>query len=255
MNFVSNFCTDVGITKRVNQDSLCIKQAQTSQGKILMAVICDGMGGMKSGEIASAMTVSAFSDWFLKELPTLLNDNLTEVIEQQWNKLIITSNEKIRQYGIEHDIQLGTTVTAVLILENGICYLSHVGDTRLYMINQKTEQITEDQTLVAREVRDGIITAEQAIADSRRSILLQCVGVSEKVYPFFGTYTYTAGMSFLLCTDGFWHGFEQNRMQYYCERKSWTSMEIEETLRFIVEQNKKNGEKDNITAILIDARE
>ena len=79
MNFVSNCCTDVGITKRVNQDSLCIKQAQTSQGKILMAVICDGMGGMKSGEIASAMTVSAFSDWFLKELPTLLNDNLTEV--------------------------------------------------------------------------------------------------------------------------------------------------------------------------------
>ena len=72
MNYSIALHTDVGIRKETNQDSMCVKQAETEKGQILLAIICDGMGGLEKGEVASATVINAFSAWFEEELPIIL---------------------------------------------------------------------------------------------------------------------------------------------------------------------------------------
>lgn len=69
MNYLTSIHTDAGIRKDRNQDSVLIETAATDYGQILLSVVCDGMGGLAKGEVASAMLVKAFSGWFHQELP------------------------------------------------------------------------------------------------------------------------------------------------------------------------------------------
>ena len=68
MNYNIALHTDVGIRKETNQDSMCVKQAETEKGQILLAIICDGMGGLSQGELASATVVRDFDKWFISSL-------------------------------------------------------------------------------------------------------------------------------------------------------------------------------------------
>ena len=72
MEFLSVLHSDVGIRKKTNQDSVLIKEAMTDYGRIMLAVICDGMGGLAKGEIASASLIRAFLSWFEKDFPEIL---------------------------------------------------------------------------------------------------------------------------------------------------------------------------------------
>ena len=67
--YITAYGTDIGTKKKVNQDSLCVKIAVVKDKTVCMAVLCDGMGGLSKGELASATVVQGFSDWFMKTLP------------------------------------------------------------------------------------------------------------------------------------------------------------------------------------------
>jgi serine/threonine protein phosphatase PrpC len=90
---------------------------------------------------------------------------------------ISTLNQRIFSYGQKNNIQMGTTLTLILMIE-GNAFVAHVGDSRLYGMTEAGElnQLTEDQSLVAREVKMGRLTPEQAEVDPRKNVLLQCVG-------------------------------------------------------------------------------
>ena len=178
MNFLVESHTDVGIKKTTNQDSFCAKIANTSLGKVVFVVLCDGMGGLAKGELASATVVRAFSKWFCERFPVLISEGITaELIREEWEKIVLEQNGKIANYGKRNEVSLGTTLTSMLIV-NDIYYIVNVGDSRAYEITDYVRQITKDHTLVAREVERGNITQEQAQKDPRRNILLQCVGAS-----------------------------------------------------------------------------
>ena len=170
--------TDVGIRKETNQDSLCVRQAETDKGLILFAVLCDGMGGLAKGEVASATVITAFARWFEEELPRqLAKSTYLEDVRYRWERLIKELNQNIADYGRANHIQLGSTITALIIFEDGRYLIGHVGDTRAYKItNTAMEILTQDQTVVAREIRMGRLTPEQAERDPRRNVLLQCIG-------------------------------------------------------------------------------
>ena len=78
MNFLVSASTDKGIKKNTNQDSLAIKVAETTIGKITLALVCDGMGGLQQGEVASANLTLAFSNWFDNDLPQLLQHGIED---------------------------------------------------------------------------------------------------------------------------------------------------------------------------------
>lgn len=254
--------TDVGTTKAVNQDSLTVKVANTACGEAAIAVICDGMGGLEQGEVASAVVVRAYEQWFLKEFPRLLARGFSETeLEQIWRLLANDCNARIIDYGRERKSAMGTTLTVMLLLD-GRYYVSHVGDCRIYVMGDGMEQLTTDQTYVAREVALGHMTPEQARNDSRRNVLLQCIGTADSVEPDFLYGDLYDGDSFLICSDGFRHALNDTEIYEYChtalEDMEWNvgrrlenSHIMNDQIRYLIDVNKERGEKDNISAVLV----
>ena len=252
MNFIVTANTDVGIVKKTNQDSLLVKTFDTPQGVMALAVLCDGMGGLEKGEVASASVIRAFDNWLMNDFSKLCNSPFEDsVIRAQWEKLVVDENNKIKQYGARQGVSLGTTVTAILITQSRY-YILNVGDSRIYEISDRLNQLTADQTFVAREVALGNMTPEQAETDSRRSVLLQCIGASDEVYPdmFFGDVNNNA--VYMLCSDGFRHEITPDELFRYLNPNALLDdVSMNNNSVALIEMNKQRQERDNISVILI----
>lgn len=252
MNFIISANTDIGIVKETNQDSLTSMVINTPQGRMAFCVLCDGMGGLEKGEVASASVITAFRNWALNDLPQMCQQPLQDaVIRSQWEAIVTQQNNAIKAYGARQGVRLGTTVVAMLLTQTRY-YILNVGDSRAYELTTTMRQITSDQTFVAREVSLGHMTAEEAETDSRRSVLLQCVGASDEVYPdiFFGDVAHDA--TYLLCSDGFRHEITAEEIfeklqpgvlfdDYTMQRNSIS----------LIELNKQRQERDNISVSLV----
>ena len=162
MNFLISSATDKGTTKNTNQDSFNVRVISTSIGKMVFAVLCDGMGGLSKGEVASASLVNAYCKWAESKLPVICEKGITDFeIRSDWVSIATEFNEKIKIYGRKCGLLsgVGTTVTALLLTESRY-YIINVGDTRAYEITDRVKLLTKDQTVVEREVDLGNITPE-----------------------------------------------------------------------------------------------
>lgn len=178
MRFTATADTDIGISKSTNQDSVLIEHADSPNGEVLMAILCDGMGGLAHGELASATVIHAFQNWFEKRLPYELVQPDLNVIGNQWSLMLKELNVKIMSYGATNGINMGTTITGMLFIGDEYLIV-HVGDSRAYFLSNEIQLLTEDQTYVHREIMRGTMTVEQAKVDPKRNMLLQCVGASK----------------------------------------------------------------------------
>ncbi len=252
MNFMISAHTDVGIVKETNQDSLSVMTLNTPQGPMAFAVLCDGMGGLAKGEVASAAVIHAFRRWATEELPKLCAAPLEDVtIRSQWERIITEQNETIKAYGARQGVRLGTTAV-VLLLTQTRSYLLNVGDSRAYLLREGLYQLTADQTFVAREIALGHMTPEQALVDPRRNVLLQCVGASERVFPdmFFGDVQ--PGTVYMLCSDGFRHEITPQEIYEKLQPAAMTDEQAMHRAAWeLVELNKQRRERDNISVALI----
>lgn len=251
-NFNVSYDTDVGIKKKTNQDSILLKGGAAEKEELLLAVICDGMGGMEKGELASATVVRAFSDWFENDY---MNSSMTvsdEMIKKQWQDILEDVNSRLITYGKENQLQLGTTVSAILLKDNGQYVFGHVGDTRIYTLSDTLQQLTEDHTFIAREIKRGNMTIEEAKKDNRRNVLLQCIGVNEFFEPQYENGRLAHGTALLLCSDGFRHMLSEDEISESLNpHKNLDEAQVKEKLREMIEWNKQRMETDNISAIYI----
>lgn len=244
--------TDVGIRRETNQDSICVKIADTAVGEVTMAVICDGMGGLEHGEIASASVVRAMEGWFEQELPRLLAVSDVDRIKLSLEQVIHKQNRNIMEYGQKHYVQLGTTMTALLILGEKLLLISHVGDTRVYRIDSGIHVLTEDQTVVARAIRKGELTEKEAETDSRKNVLLQCIGASKHVEADFIVMKPEKATVYMLCSDGFRHKLTSGEILEGFRPELMLSEDImRNSARQLVELNKARNETDNISVVII----
>lgn len=253
MEIIVSYYTDAGNVKKVNQDSLSVKVVNSPKGKVAFAVVCDGMGGLEHGEIASKEVVLAFSTWFETEFANMFAREEVSVQEiyEQWRQLVKGINEKLSKQASVDGALMGTTASVLLIYEDGYC-LCHVGDSRIYEIHNSVQQLTQDQTLVAMEVEMGNLTKEEALVDPRRSILLQCVGASEVVEPQLETGRIEYDTTFLLCSDGFVHKIEPKELyDWFSPNHVWNKSILTETCKKAVELVEQRGEQDNITVVAI----
>ncbi len=252
MNFIISATTDIGISKSTNQDSLSVKLINTAQGKMVFAILCDGMGGLEKGEVASASVINAFDQWVKNELPSLSEKTIEDgILRAQWERIISAQNESIKSYGARQGVRLGTTVVAILITQTRY-YVINVGDSRAYELSNNIKQITNDQTFVAREVALGNMTAEEAKYDKRRNVLLQCVGASDAVYPdmFFGQPVENS--VYMLCSDGFRHEITAEEIYEKLQPQVLANDTIMATNSMeLIELNKQRSERDNISVALI----
>ena len=266
MNYKVCISTDKGIVKQVNQDATMVKVASTaSHGRIVLGVLCDGMGGLSHGEVASATAIEGFANWFVTDLPrALTRENSTErldtvekpdimtEIEHQWISLVRDINLDILRYGDDNRCRLGTTIVA--FIEVGGDYLiMNVGDSRVYSVeNNQLNLLTHDQSVVQDMIDKGLMTEDEAEKSPQKSILLQCVGASDRVDPQFVRGKVYPGTSIIMCSDGFWRKLSvEEIVNKIVTSRALSEEEMKKELDNMVDLLKQRGETDNISAIHI----
>ena len=253
MDYIVVADTDIGIVKKVNQDSLCVKTAETSRGKAALVMVCDGMGGLAKGELASAEVVHCFSDWFDYDLAYELDNWNWDKVAADTVQRIRDLNKRLISYGEREGIRLGTTATGMLVI-NTQYMIFHVGDTRLYRLSDNITQLTEDHTYVNREMKLGRMTPDEAKNDKRRNALIQCIGVTGEVAPEIKFGNLQDDVNYLVCSDGLRHVVtEEEIFDILSPEHITTRSSMQARLRELIELVKLRDEKDNITGVLFRA--
>lgn len=258
MEYLVAAYTDTGTQKETNQDSICVRRAMVSDvGEVIMAIVCDGMGGLKKGEVASAASVNAFGTWFdknLSSLPTLCGIDFS-LIQRQWTAMIEELHQSLQQYAAKFGAQLGTTITVFFAYADR--YLTmNIGDSRIYERKNALCQLTQDQSLVAREIAAGRITEEESRHHPQRNILLQCLGAGSHITPAFTTGKVRNDALYLLCSDGLVHEMSPEELATRFQAVYLNTKDAMTTaLCEVTELCKSRGETDNITSVLIKTRE
>lgn len=246
--------TDIGIRKQTNQDSVLIHLADTPYGPACLAVICDGMGGLANGELASASVIRAFSNWFRTVFPTLIAggdwDDLR--LERSWDDLLHEQNDRITEYGMVHHSRMGTTAVSLLLFQNRY-HVANVGDSRAYCCTAgNIVQLTKDQSFVQREIDLGRLTPEQARNHPQRSVLLQCIGASDFIDVDFFHGSNEEEAVFFLCSDGFRHVVtEEEIFAQLNPRNVRNEEEMQDRAVYLTDLNKFRKESDNISVALV----
>ncbi|MDR1185333.1 MAG: serine/threonine-protein phosphatase [Coriobacteriales bacterium] len=252
MRLIGAYHSDVGIRKKTNQDALLLMEANTRLGAVALAVICDGMGGLAEGEVASGTVCVGFQQWFLEELPALIEVDCSEGdVKASWEELVFALNARMLSYGDFHHLSLGTTLTALLLI--GTRYLIiNIGDSRVYELSDSLHQLTKDQTVVQREVDLGMITQEDAERDPRANILLQCIGASESIQPQFIMGDTVCDTVYLLCSDGYRHQIRLKELwDHLNPQVIQTEQQLTNNIVYLTDLNKHRRESDNISAVAI----
>lgn len=252
MNYFGAVSTDIGIVKQTNQDSACLKIAEfDGKGQAAMMVICDGMGGLAKGELASATVIKRCAQWFEKELPQKINDYSWEKLSEEWKRMIKEQNQKILEYGKTIGVNLGTTLSAFIVIENNYMIVQ-VGDSRVYEISDTVSQLTEDQTFIRREINAGRMTPEEAAVHPKRNMLLQCVGASRDVEPVVTFGVVVPNTVYMACSDGFRHVLQDNEILDKFNPLNLNSIEsMKQNGDYLIDVVKKRNERDNITVALL----
>lgn len=202
MDYKIAACSDAGRLKKVNQDAFLVKIAATAAGKVCLCVVCDGVGGLSKGELASGTLVRAFDRWFEEDFAEAADRGADpQLARTALCRVILEQNRRLWTYGIRSGAPVGTTVTA-LLLAGGAYYILNVGDSRAYVLDGGIRLLTRDQTCVQYALDQGHITQREARRHPARHVLLQCVGAAGTVSPDFYYGPARPGAAFVLCTDG-----------------------------------------------------
>ena len=205
-DFTVSSLTHKGMKRDGNEDSFCvlIENDSPAYSSGLM-IVADGMGGHQAGEIASSMAVDgvvdSFENFVLKE-----NDSFKKKVKDA-TSFLVKSIEKVNLdiYKASKKPEtegMGTTLTTLLFIEN-IAIIGHVGDSRIYLLRgNEFKQITIDHTWVEGEVKEGRLTADEAITHPMRNILSRAIGNNQKVKVDTDILNLKQGDIILFCSDG-----------------------------------------------------
>lgn len=250
------YATDAGTVKKINQDSLIIMEARVEENDLEFAAVCDGMGGLKNGEFASASMSEDLKVWFEKTVAGLPYGGLARKdLISSLNEAVLWAGRKLRRYREQYG-SCGTTVAGV-VLYRGRYLCVNVGDSRVYKIGKDgIQQLTHDQTVAQQMFDDGKITKKEAAEHPGQSILLQCVGASAEVVPDYTWGVYREGDTFLLCSDGFRHKYSEKEMRSaFHPGKTASEEEMEKAAKKAIDKVMSRRERDNITVVLVAAKE
>lgn len=230
--------------KNMNQDSLLVEHGKMNNDAILLAVCCDGVGGLEKGELASSCVVEAFQYWFEKSLVPSCGTMTIERIEKELMNVIKDINLKI----VEHPIHMATTLSVLCIFKTDYI-VAHVGDTRIYCLTDRILQLTEDDTLAKYKANFSEYSSFDIKKDASRHVLLKCIGMDVNMEPQIKRGK-LVDCSFLLCSDGFYDKLEDREI-LEAFKKCRTKNDFKKESEKLIEIVKKRQEKDNISMIVI----
>ena len=190
--------TDKGCVRKMNQDAYEIRQLDRNT---LLCVVCDGMGGAKSGNIASSLAVDVFSQEIQRTwTPNMEWDKADQIMKSAVKLANFTVYDQARQF--EEFDGMGTTLVAAFIRGRQVSFVN-VGDSRAYIINQKgIIQVTRDHSVVQLMVDRGELTSEMAKNYPGKNLITRAVGTESMVSCDVFRRELSKGDYLLLCSDG-----------------------------------------------------
>lgn len=205
--------TEVGCARERNEDSFLVldlgsgasglwpnARARTVTPPGTVVAVCDGMGGAAAGDIAAQLALQGLEEVMRQRAPM----HEVGAVEQSLLEAVTHSNRKIAAYTKKHPGKrgMGTTMTAAAVFGPDVV-LVQVGDSRAYVKRgTQLQQLTMDQNVVGQMVASGRIAPDQARHVKQRNMLLEAIGVQEKVGPDLVRVRVQPGDVMLLCTDG-----------------------------------------------------
>lgn len=252
MNYRYYLKSDIGTTHSRNQDTAFAEVTKTPSGRAFIGIVCDGMGGLSDGDMASSYVVSKLSWWFENVFAATLSEASDDVIFNVLSGVISDCNRYIVETARSKCSLSGTTLS-LLIISGGKYYIAQLGDSRIYMCSgDRMTQLTSDHSYVMSMVEQGLMTESEAIVSSDRNILTRCIGCEESVSADFYLGTVGKGDYFLITSDGFHSRTSVSDIEnIFCRRSVRDIAEIKRNILSTIESRKLRGEKDNITALAV----
>lgn len=235
--------TDVGLRRHENQDTFAVEQGE----KLLIAVVCDGMGGAEGGQIASSLAVETF----MKEIRALLRADMTAgQLRELASFCVAKANTAVYQRALQDPAYqgMGTTLVSAVAGERD-AVICNIGDSRAYLIhNGEMMRITHDHSVVQTLVENGDITAEEARTHPNRNLITRALGPDKTTLCDAFDVSFAHGDKILLCTDGLVvTATDEEICRIVCADKR-----AEEKLDDLIALAKAQGAPDNVTAVLIE---
>lgn len=234
--------TDTGLVRTENQDAY----ASFEEGKYALAVVCDGMGGVGGGRIASGIAVDAYT----AELRSLLRDDMTE--EQAAQAMLYsinTANTAIRRAAAEDEENghMGTTLVSALCTDS-VAVICNIGDSRAYHVTAEgIEQISRDHSVVENMVEKGKITVAEARHHPKRNLITRALGPDAVAQADSFILDWQQGEFLLLCTDGLVNTVSDQEILFEIIHGG----ELNTCLDRLMTLAKIEGAPDNVTAVLL----
>ena len=233
--------TDVGQLRTANQDYVFASSDPVGNLPNLF-VVADGMGGHNAGDYASAHAVQTMVDEIGQDADYNPIKVIRHAIESANTEIINQAENDEKRKG------MGTTMVVATIVGH-YAYVANVGDSRLYMINEKIQQITKDHSWVQELVRRGEINAEEARNRRDKNVITRALGAEKTVDIDFFDLRLESGCTILMCSDGLSNMVEDSRIEEIILEQDKSP---EEKGRTLIEEANRNGGKDNIAIVLIE---
>lgn len=241
-------CTDKGVVRPTNEDNFRISTQRN------LFVLSDGMGGAANGEVASAIVVEAVfapphgngsgAAHGKSTARSEFSADTSDLI-----RAIELANRKVHEEAMRDPASrgMGATIVAVRITGSRLA-LAHVGDSRAYLLRANVlEQLTADHSLVAEQVRHGLMTHEQAATSELQSVLTRALGMEEDVEIDADEIELLPRDSVLLCSDGLTRMVSESEIAGILEQAPNARMAAER----LVQRANECGGHDNVTVIVI----
>ncbi len=228
--------SDIGLLRESNQDTFLIER------DIGLYVVCDGMGGHKGGDVAAKLAIKAIQE--------SLGSYDPEQALKWLNQSVTKANQLIQDWSHQNPewFEMGTTLTAALIKHQELI-IAHVGDSRLYRINQKgIKQLTRDHTLAQQMIRDGLLKAEELNGNAYHHVLTRALGIEAEVIIDNLVENLLPSDIILLCTDGLTDMLGEDDILTIVGEYG---ADLDGAAQKMLDSALNNGGYDNITLILI----
>ena len=239
INFIGG--TDTGKVRLQNQDAFVFHKVSDHTG---YAIVCDGMGGEKAGDVASSTACGLIEHFFRRDI----RDGMTEMsIKAVIFSAISAANAKVYSMAQENpDYQgMGTTLVLAVVIENQM-HIVNIGDSRIYMAEKKAvKQLTRDHTLVQELMDRGELSEEEALNHPQKHYITRAIGVSDTVDIDYQMYELNEESVVLLCTDGLSNYLKISQLPGLLQKCI-----KEDDIHTLIDYANDQGGSDNITAVI-----